>query len=161
MKQTCPFFLHEQSHQWVIKLVFEKIDVFNQYMKLVCRLNWNVETLVKESFIFKAHIEVKAYLPIKPRTSKFFTVVPLNNSQPESQCDENFNLLQMIMIYNKSNISVLWLSDYYALTCLAELCWVEGWISKAKGLWEWLLKVSRPLDYFRIEDKNFAGFQHF
>ena len=25
----------------------------------------------------------------------------------------------------------------------------------------WPLKVSRPLDYFRIEDQTFAGFQHF
>ena len=31
-------------------------------------------------------------------------------------------------------------------------------MSKAKGLWEWPLKVSGPLDYFRIEGQNFTGF---
>jgi hypothetical protein len=31
-------------------------------------------------------------------------------------------------------------------------------LSKAKGVWEWSLKVSGPLDYFRIEPQNFTGF---
>ena len=31
-------------------------------------------------------------------------------------------------------------------------------VSKAKGLWEWPLKVSGPFDYFRIEGQNFTGF---
>ena len=37
----------------------------------------------------------------------------------------------------------------------------EGWIGKAKGLWEQPWKNSGSLDDFRIEDQNFAGFQHF
>ena len=41
---------------------------------------------------------------------------------------------------------------------MAELCWVYGWISKAKCLWKWPWKNSGPLDHFRIEDKNFEGF---
>ena len=47
---------------------------------------------------------------------------------------------------------------WYALTCMAELCWVEGWISKTKGLWERPWKNSGPLDYFRIEGQNSEGF---
>ena len=51
------------------------------------------------------------------KAKNFFTVVPWNKSQPESQCDENFNLLQMIMIYNKSNISVLGLAYIFQEDC--------------------------------------------
>ena len=40
---------------------------------------------------------------------------------------------------------------------MAEICWVEGWISKAKWLWECPLKVSGPFDHFRIEGQNFTG----
>ena len=44
---------------------------------------------------------------------------------------------------------------------MAELCWVDGWKSKVKGLWKWKWKWnwknSGPLDHFRIEDQNFEG----
>ena len=34
----------------------------------------------------------------------------------------------------------------------------RGRIGKVKGLWEWPLKVSGPLDHFRIEGQNFTDF---
>ena len=50
------------------------------------------------------------------------------------------------------------LCSTYALTCLAELCWVEGWINKDKGPWKLLLKVSRPLDFLGLKIKMLLVF---
>ena len=69
---------------------------------------------------------------------------------------QSFNLRKFLAITGEVLKAVI--CNMPLLTCMAELCWVDGWMSKAKGPWKWPWKNSGPLDHFRIEDQNFEGF---
>ena len=64
------------------------------------------------------------------------------------------NFWRLSSIETNCSLVCPYLFGWALLSCGVNNC-------KAKGLWEWPSKVSMPLDYFRIQDQNFAGFQHF